>query len=504
MKLASEKEYRSLYTPSAWGEEYHAAPFDEVLGAGSAGPGKSLVLLHDPVPQIYVEHERCLDKHHPYYHPWGTSEGWALHLRRTMNRLDQTLDRAHRIFPQIDSGVRISGTTFTFSSGYKFQFDHCKDPGDWRNYYSQQYTHVAYDELVEFEWVQYENITSRCRTGDPVLRPMCRVRSMSNPLLADEGAEKVRVSNPAWVRDYFVQDAPEGRKVLRRKIIRPDGRVEYFTKFYLPATLYDNPDKEFVDDYELRLLSRSEYIRQALLYGNWYAQAGSYYGGDWNPNYHICSPFKIPLHWKRFRSMDWGFKSPGCVLWWAMDDDGNIFCEKELTFQYKPADKVAKMIREIEIGLGLWGGRKSKINGPADDQLWEERGDVGKTKAAVMAELGVPWVKADKRSRTTNGLRLLTRIRDHHDFQTTPGIVFFNSCKKCIQTIPSIGTDRNNKECPADGSEDHWHDATLYACAFASYGHKGIRSIPDDDDDDDDDYQPNTSPRSGNFGYWSH
>ncbi|MBU7023784.1 MAG: hypothetical protein HXS40_06420 [Theionarchaea archaeon] len=378
------------------------------------------------------------------------------------------------------------------------------------NHYISEYglvnsqTHIAYDELVEFEWVQYENITSRCRTGDPVLRPMCRVRSMSNPLLADEGAEKVRVSNPAWVRDYFVQDAPEGRKVLRRKIIRPDGRVEYFTKFYLPATLYDNPDKEFVDDYELRLLSRSEYIRQALLYGNWYAQAGSYYGGDWNPNYHICSPFKIPLHWKRFRSMDWGFKSPGCVLWWAMDDDGNIFCEKELTFQYKPADKVAKMIREIETGLGLWGGRKSKINGPADDQLWEERGDVGKTKAAVMAELGVPWVKADKRSRTTNGLRLLTRIRDHHDFQTTPGIVFFNSCKKCIQTIPSIGTDRNNKECPADGGEDHWHDATLYACAFASYGHKGIRSIPDDDDDDDDDYQPNTSPRSGNFGYWSH
>ena len=495
----------TLYKPSAWGELFHSLTVDEALGAGAAGPGKSMVLLMDPIQQLMVEHERCADKRHPYHQAWGMSRGWALHLRRTRPMLDQTIARAKRIFRQIDPSVQYNdkSTTFTFRCGFRYQFGHCKDPNDWEIYMSNEYTHIGFDELIQFEEKQYEQISGRLRTSDPVLMKMLKVRAMSNPMQTADPHMNVHVRNPQWVRERFVDPAPNGKVVIKKKITLYDGTDDYLTRIYLPATLKDNPDPIFVKTYERQLRGKSEFVKQALLYGNWYAVAGSYYGDDWNPNLHICKPFHIPDGWPRWRSGDWGFKSWGVVLWWAMDPDGNIYCEREYNFRGKTAEEVAREIRDIEESLGLWSGGRSQITGPMDTQLWEERGDVGMSKAAEMARLGVHWVKAEKK-RTTNGMRLLKRLRDHDNGTITPGIVFFDTCKKCIQTVPAIQTDQNNAETPQDGGEDHWHDSVCYSVAFASHGSRGIPGRRVDDEwADERRYEKRLRrKRSGkNFGY---
>ena len=79
---------------------------------------------------------------------------------------------------------------------------------------------------------------------------------MSNPRLSGNKGEDISIDDPAWVKRYFVDPCPEGRKVLRRRIKRRDGTVEYVTKLYLPATIYDKPDPEFVKEYELQLMYR--------------------------------------------------------------------------------------------------------------------------------------------------------------------------------------------------------------------------------------------------------
>lgn len=478
-----------LYVPSEWGQTYHALTTDEALGAGAAGPGKSMVLLMDPMHQIMVEHERCMDPLHPYHIPLGMSRGASLHLRRTSPMLAETLGRARRIFPRIDPGIRYNDKhqTFTWTSGYRSIFGHCKDPNDWEIHMSQEYSHIGFDELIQFLEMQYEQISGRLRSSDPVLATMLKVRAMSNPMLShDTNMVGIHTKNPQWVRDRFVEPAPEGKVVLQQKIEMSDGTTDHVTRIYLPATLADNPDPTFRRSYERTLRGKSEHTRQALLFGNWYAVAGSFFGDDWNKNIHVCRPFQIPEDWPRFRSMDWGYKSPGCVLWWAMDPDENLYCENELTFQGKDAREVAHMIRDWEDHMDLWDGERSQISGPADTQLWEERGDVGRTKAQIMAEEGVLWTKADKKSRMTNGQRLLQRLRDHDDGNTVPGLVFMDVCKRSIMTIPATQTDMNNPECPADGGEDHWLDATLYACAYASHGSRGIpsRRITDEWDAD--------------------
>lgn len=480
----------------------------------------SMVLLADPLEQVQIEHLRCqqdkvpdnfpgeikqLIKQHPL--KWGHSEGWILHLRRTMPRLEETINRAHRMFPQIDPDAQWSEkkSTWTFSSGIKYQFGHCKDRTDYNNYLGKQYSYLGWDELVEFNKEQYDFISSRLRTGDPVLRHLLKNRSMSNPRLSGNKGEDISVDDPAWVKRYFVDPWPEGRKILRKRVKRRDGSVEDVTRLYLPATLYDNPDPEFVKQYELQLMSRPKHIRDCYLYGKWDTIIGSHFGEEWNPTIHTCKPFKIPQDWPVFRAMDWGFKTNGIVGWYAIDPEGTIYKFHEIVFKDKTADIVAaKLIKPFEQANKLWSPEKgSLIYGPADTQIWEERGEAAKTKYQFFVENGVDWCRADKKSREDNAQTLSGLLTSHENFTKSPGIVFFETCKMTIQVIPAMETNPNNLEEPKKGGFDHPYDETTYACRYAlqeglmSPNYKGEIEYNDDFDSDSD-----LGGDRGPWGYW--
>ena len=470
-----------LYKPSEWQQAFHNTKADEILGAGAAGPGKTQTLINDVHPQIYTEHMRCeraMD--HPFPLKWNNSVGWALHLRRELPMLDNTLDRVRRILPAIDSGAKWYGSDlmWVMSSGYKFQFGHCKDPDDWERYFSQEYTHVGFDELIQFLEEQYDNIRGRVRTTDPVLRSMLRTVAMSNPLMKRLKNQHFITKNPLWVRERFIDPAPMGKKMMKKRVVRRNGDVAFLTRIYLPARLEDNPDKEFVLDYELKLLGMKPHVQRALRDGDWYATEGSFYADVWNPRKHVCRPFKIPDHWPRFRSLDWGYAHPGCIHWCAMDEDDNLYVFREQTFQGKTDVQVAKMILEIELKMGLISEGKSVLTGPADTQLWEMRGEhLGVSKAAAMAKIGVNWFKADKSpySRQRMSGEIVKRLKGDDSGLNIRGIYVFETCTDLIRTIPTIQTDEKDIEVPADGGNDHWHDSLMYACSYASIGRVGTR-----------------------------
>lgn len=500
--MAQAQLNRPPYTPSAWGATFHRLPYQEALGAGAAGPGKTTVLLMDPLEQILVEHQRCADPEHEYTLRWGESTGWALHLRRTLKQLMQSMLKAKRVFMQIDPGFHWyqADSIGTFSSGYRFQFGHCKDPGDWENYFSSEYTHLAFDELVQFEQEQYDQLCTRVRSSDPVLSTMLKRRAMSNPLMRIDPNDSFTVSNPHWVRERFVDPFPTGKKVLVRRIETPDG-IEEWKRIYLPATLADNPDPLFVKQYRITLRNSPVHIQEALEKGNWYFVPGAFFGEDWNERIHTCEPFRVPEDWPVFRTMDWGFKAFGCIHWWTMDPDGNLFVVRELTFRGKTAKEVAAIVQEIERDYGWWQGGKSLLSGVADPQIWEERGAGGPTMARVFYENGVPWIPADRTARRGSAMRLRERLRDHGNETKTPGIVFFKNCVKAIRTIPSIPTDPNDAEQPMDGGEDHWCDSIRYGCSFASKGRKGLAKVKRRRESwEDDDEKAPTRSGAGTYG----
>lgn len=447
------------YDPSPWGREFHALKADEGLGGGSAGPGKSLVLLNDANEQIVVEHTRCQAREIE----WGRSLGWALHLRREFPRLEQTIHRSKLIFPRLDPGAKWDEQRhmWRFSSGYKFSFGHLKDNDSFLNYRSNEYTHLGIDELGEIEHADtYHELVARVRTTDPVLNKMRKARAMSNP-------------TANWVRDYFVDPSgPKGRVLLTNRVRISGGVIKERTRIFLPATLADNPDPVFRAEYEANLRDKPAHIRAALLDGDWYVVAGSFFANEWDPDRVIVKPFKIPAGWRKFRSGDWGYKEECVILWWTVDPDANLICYRELTLNGRKAKRkydayqVAERIKEIEQAAGEWNNVRncSRLQGWMDTQLWEERGQKGTvTMADDMARVGVYWSKATK-GRKQAAQQFIKRLNERGP-NGEPGVMFFENCRGCITTIPAIGTDGADPEKPADGGPDHWWAAVAYAMA---------------------------------------
>lgn len=477
-----------------------------------------MVLLTDPLEQVWVEHIRCQQSSIPESFPgdvkaaieqnplrWGYSEGWALHLRRTLTRLGETIERAHRMFPLIDPDVdwNEKKSIFTFSSGFKYQFGHCKDRNDYTNYLGQQYSHIGFDELVEFNKKQYDFICSRNRSGDPVMRLMLKKRSMSNPKMADNKGEQIDLDDPGWVKRYFVDPAPEGNKILRKRIVLKSGEVVHTRRLYLPATLYDNPDKEFVRQYEIELRSKPKHIQDCYLFGRWDSVIGSFFENSWNPDIHKCRPFKIPQHWPIFRSIDWGYVSHGNLGYYALDPAlDTLYKFWECTFQRKRVtDFVESVMKPFEQANKLWSPFKgSLVYGPADTQIWEERGESALSKYQEFVQNGVDWCYADKRSREDNAQRVHERLMGHENFTRPPKLIIFENCKSTTQVLPAMQTSSLNPTEPAKGGFDHPYDETSYACAYI---HGRIIDPPNYKGRvvEKDDEEPEEQSR-GSFGYW--
>jgi hypothetical protein len=494
-----------LYQPSPWAERFHQATADEVLGGGSAGPGKSLTLLFDPlVSQAVIENARMTqiipdgmpewicDLIRRYPIRQGESEGHALHLRRSMPQLLENIDRSERMFKKFDPNADYSRErhSWTFSSGYKFTFGHCREKDSHQDYLSKQYTHLGLDEGYQFEEFQFDELDNRVRSADPVLRLFLRSRIMSNPA-------------PGWLKERFVTPERKGNVIHRQKVLDPEkGTHSYRTRLFLPARLDDNPDKAFVTQYKLRLLSKPSHMRARYLYGDWDSVEGGFFEDDYNPGVHIIDAFKIPRDWPKFRSMDWGFKTQGVVGWFAIDPDENLYQFYEFNFRLMRDVEVAKRIVEIEKRFGFWNKKehKSRLTGVADTQLWEERGDSGKSKAAAFASEGVYWQPADKASLSRNAERITERLRDY-DKTKPPGLMVFRDCRKTAEMFAGIGVDENDSAVPDKNSPlKHWMDVLAYACARASRGRGSVVmenhdfDIPENDNDDE--LKP-----TGSFGY---
>jgi hypothetical protein len=480
------------YKPSRWQAEFHAMPVDEGLGGGSVGPGKSMALLNDANDQVVVEQARAAAKE------ITRSKGWALHIRKELPMLEQTIWRSKQLFPVLDSSAKYSENDHKwvfYSSGYQYQFGHLKDPDSYLKYRSNEYTWLGFDELVEIQWKDvYDELVTRVRTADPVLQKMLKVRGVTNPA-------------PGWVRDYFIEPNRNGREILEDEVTLRDGTKRIRTRMFLPAKLWDNPDPNFISNYEASLRHRPKHIRAALLEGDWFVVPGAFFSDVWDADRVVIKPFKIPSGWHKFRSGDWGYKEECVILWWAVTPDRELICYRERTYngtkakRRMDAGEVARAIKEVEQAHGEWNRLKncSRLSGPMDNQLWEERGRKGPTMADDMAKEGVYWQRATK-GRVSMAQQLITRL-GQKGYDGRPGIMFFEDCQKCIQTIPSIGTDELEPEKPKDGGPDHWYAAVGYACA-ANPVPSGKEDRANDNDDDDEGGN-NGAPFGGlgEFGY---
>ncbi|HWQ57664.1 MAG TPA: hypothetical protein VN540_01500, partial [Clostridia bacterium] len=229
---------------------------------------------------------------------------------------------------------------------------------------------------------------------------------------------------------------------------------------FIPARVWDNKVLLAADpDYVRALESLPEDLRRAYLDGDWDVHAGQYFREFSRPR-HVVSPFDIPAWWKRFRSMDWGYNDPCCVLWHAVDGDGRVYTYRELYARCLRADEVAWRV------VALSAGERIAYTVASPD-MWQKRGArlvseggfEGESIAELFAKSGVPLTPADN-ARVAGWQRVRSYLAPAPD--GAPLLKVFSDCAALIRTLPLLVYSQHDREDAADG-EDHAPEALRYA-----------------------------------------
>jgi len=292
--------------------DFLAASEREVFYGGARGGGKSYAMLVDPLRYCDRQHHR------------------ALLLRRTMPELRDLITHSQRLYNRAFPGAkwREQEKEWRFPSGAKIEFGYAENMTDALRYQGQSYTWIGIDELPQYPSPDiYNFLRSSLRSVDPEV-PVY-MRSTGNP--GNIGSQ--------WVREMFVNPAVPN-STFNLEVNTPTGN-KIITRRFIPAKLQDNPYLTQTDDYYAMLASLPEVQRKQFLEGDWDAFEDSSFP-EFSKSVHVVDPFDVPKGWQKFRAADWGYASPACVLWFAIDYDNNLWIYRELYTQKITADVFAR------------------------------------------------------------------------------------------------------------------------------------------------------------------
>jgi len=250
-------EYRPNPGPQ---EAFLSSPADIALFGGSAGSGKSMAMLMDPLRHV---------------HRRGYA---AIMFRRESTRLrgaGSLWDESQKIYMGLGAKARQTpDLEWRFRAGSTIELRHLQYESDKFGHQGKQYSGIYWDEVCEFTESQFLFLWGRCRTTigiRPYMRGTCNpdpdsfVRRWIDWWIGEDGF-------PRWERSgvlrWFVRDGDD--------MVWFDSRDEATNAFpgrdpisftFIPARLEDNPLG--VPTYRGRLESLDLVTRKRMLDGNW-------------------------------------------------------------------------------------------------------------------------------------------------------------------------------------------------------------------------------------------
>lgn len=413
---------------------------------------------------------------------------WAIFRRKfvELEGLGGAIDRSHEMYKGL---ATYNGQLhrWTFKNGSRVQFCHCHRESNVYDYQSQQFDGLLFDEATHFTEYQIQYLLTRNRATVEGIVPVCAM-----------------ATNPGnvghlWFKRWMIDPGPAEQ--VHQVATDDDQAWETEPHLFIRAELADNQILEKRDPgYRRNLERKPAAIRRALLDGDWDSFLGQVFE-EWRGDRHVCKAFKIPVHWQRWRSVDWGYAQPFCCLWFARDpDSGQTYIYRELYKAGMTDPEQAAMIRKLTgepvytvtehdptdelIGSSYVGSVKMDKAKPelvggekiqrtlADPSMWTVKTtqEQTTTSADVYKKRGVPLTKADN-----NRLIGKRRIHDALAWQIDgrplytdggPGLRVFENCHNGIRTLPALPYDEIRVEDVDTDAEDHWYDAARYGLSY--------------------------------------
>ena len=262
------------------------------------------------------------------------------------------------------------------------------------------------------------------------------------------------------------------------------GKTEEFV--YIPSKVYDNKillenDPTYID--KLHAVGSKELVN-AWLHGDWNAVEGAFFD-NFSSTRHVLEPFKIPDHWTKFRSMDWGSAAPFSVGWWAEADGtsvngtawprGTLFRIAEWYGARPDAQNEGIRLSNEEVAEGIKLRQQGDMPGygalaglhvqpgPADASIFSVLD--GASWADDFAGHGVPWTRAVNApgSRKAGWLKVRALLKASLQRpMEEEGVFIFDTCRDFIETVPVLPRDERDPEDADTHAEDHIADEFRY------------------------------------------
>ena len=418
--------------------DFLAAPEKEVLYGGAAGGGKSFAMLVDLLRYAANGNHR------------------ALLLRRTLAELTELVDQSRKLYPKAFPGsiFRESKNTWSFPSGATALFSYVDKDTDVTRYQGQSFTWIGIDELGQYPTPYvWDYLRSRLRTTDPNIETY--MRASANPGGIGGWWLKRMFVDPAVPNEPFWATDIESKKILCYGPNHPlHPNKPLYQRRFIPARLTDNPFLMESGEYEAMLLSLPEVERRRLLEGDWDVADGAAFS-EFERAIHVVEPFEVPYNWPRLRAADYGYSSPSCVLWGAVDWDGTIWIYREFYDKGYTGEALAQIVNALEADDPLM--QISVLDG----SCWSKHG-TGPSIAESMIRNGVRWIPADK-NRLPGKIELHRRLAVNERTEE-PKLKIFATCTNLIRTLPTIPLSKTNSEDVDTKAEDHAYDALRYMC----------------------------------------
>jgi len=418
--------------------DFLASPEEDVLYGGAAGGGKSYALLADLLRYADNGNHR------------------ALLLRRTLGELTELIDKSKQFYPKAFPGAvfKEAKSMWQFPSGATALFSYLDKDTDVTRYQGQAFSWIGIDEITHYPTPYvWEYLRSRLRTTDESIIPY--MRCTANP--GSVGGW--------WIKKMYIDPSPpniafpavdiETKTELKYPENFPDkeraGKALFYRKF-IPARLTDNPFLTRGGEYQAMLMSLPEVERKRLLEGDWDVAEGAAFT-EFDRTIHVIDPITLPRGWNRIRAADYGYASPSCVLWGAVDWDGNIVIYRELYVKNHTGEQLANVIIELE------KDDPTIMMSVLDSSCWNKTG-TGASIAETMIRRGVRWLPADRD-------RIAGKIAIHRKLQIDslslkPRLTIFKTCTNLIRTLPTLPLSKQNPEDVDTKADDHAYDALRY------------------------------------------
>ena len=409
-------------------EQFHGATEYDVLYGGAAGGGKTKGLVMEGLKNSV---------RYP-----GITIGA---FRRSYPELEESLlselrpllgDLAHHY------GARYDETKhdLRFPSGSLIRFRHMGNLRDATRRQGGEYQQLLFDERTLTPPDAIDFLQSRLRSSRPDI-PVLGIRSGTNPGGIGHGRVK---------RDYI--DATDHGKHV---VVDDRGR----TRRFIQAKVEDNPhlNAEYASDLD----ALPEAMRKAFRDGNWDSFTGQVFT-SWNRALHVVKAFPIPLSWRRFSGIDYGWRDPWAVVWGALDSDRRLWVYREISQSEVTERDQAARIQAIEHAAG------EDLVHYADPSMWAKKGEAPSPATAYTAA-GVRIVEATN-DRIIGWHRLHTYLANapacelhrHQGHTVCPLLHVLETCPEVIRTVPALPYDPVRVEDVDTNADDHIPDALRY------------------------------------------